>query len=56
MTTPQQSRAQRLLARFASGDFSIMDEQDRQAYFEALELLDQAQQRRQDRLEQEPHE
>jgi len=45
------NRSQRLLDRFAVGNYSIMDEQDRQVYFEALELLDQARQRREDRDE-----
>jgi hypothetical protein len=41
--------AETLLRRFAVGDYSIVDEADRQAYFEALELLDQAKLRREQR-------
>jgi hypothetical protein len=43
--------AETLLRRFAVGDYSIVDEDDRQNYFEALHLLDQAKLRREQQQE-----
>jgi len=41
--------AETLLRRFAVGDYLIVDEADRQNYFEALHLLDQAKLRKEQR-------